>query len=591
MDSGLLVTQDTRQVTLLNNFTQAARQPGTLYVNVESLPMYLSTSIAFSIFSYKLKSYPRPIVWRSVNEDPAIRQDVLEVLQTASIQVDSTYTPVASIPETKPTPARPSLQTKLPETPLKALPQPNIPETKPQSPSFTEASGADFDYDFNAVFSEAAAEVNAQEALNQNVSQDSTGANQPRQSSLHEFDKWIGKIEATKVALDKMKTAPAQTERIRVPEAEQIPTAKQPKTFLFLSTLFSGAVGLLAALVLFPNTVYTVSVTPAVREERIELSIPTTAFATQTVTLTEEASTLTSGSEGEEISRAVGRVEIVNRTGEAIELEQGQYYFETQGRRYVLLSNETLPPRITLPAQNQEPVGLPVQATEAGVEFGLERGVELELLDLLGRPLCQDCVVRVSEQIQATEQVGNRFVTSADQEVLRSTIDSLIAQERANTYEQLGGSATIGNSGWFQNVESEYVFDHAVGESAEELTLKVEVQTELYYLPRTDLSAVLQKENPAAVSIRDIQLVDNQGTFQNNEPISLTLLYRYEEETDLDREIIRERLEDLETPEAQASIQKDFPAVRRISKQNTGVAIPGVKPRINLNIVRTDAGE
>ena len=632
-DSGILVTQDTRQVTLLNNFTEAARQPGTLYVYVQELPIYLSTSIAFSIFSYKLKNYPRPIVWRSASPDDKTRAEVLQILAAAPVRVDPSYVAqnsdlvealvdpaeeeTATGPDATPTPAE-----SVPEAPRLAVlvEEPAVSEPAPTTPASLSVSGdkgeaaveptrpnstgsileqdmeSDFDYDFNAVFSQAAAEVDQQAffARDPDRAQDESTPGEGSGKSLHEFDKWIGKIEATKVALDKMKGEGNEEERIRVPSggraASKTPQ-KKPKTFLFLSTLFSGAMGLMAALILFPNTVYTLSVTPPVQTAEINLTVPASAFSSQTVSLTEEATTPTSGSEDSTTTRAVGRAAITNRTDEALVLEEGRYYLETDGARYVLLGNETLPDSIVIPPAAQETVEIPIQASEAGADYALDAGVEMELLDLVGTTLCADCEVRTTTPIVPSEQVGTRTVVEADREVLRSAIDSQIAQKRVTTYRQLAGSTTVSNPDWFKNEDSEYVFNHGVGEFADDLKLEVEVKSQLYYLPRTDLSAVLKKENPAVAKVRDIQILESTGSFGSDENITLTLLYEYEEETEIDREVIRQSLEDLETTEAQAAIQEQFPAVRRISKQDTGVSLPGVKPRINLNIVQVDPGE
>ena len=618
MDSGILVTSQTRQVTLLHNFTLAARQPGTLYVNVESLPIYLSTAIAFSIFSYKLKNYPRPIVWRSVSSDKETRVSVAELLREAPVQADLAYEPVnsdlvetlvdpadeeevveAASTETTPDPdpAAPGLAVLVEEPTSEPVPAAPLPATTVEEPVSAEpeptpeTAESDFDYDFNLVFSQAAAEVDQQAFFAQHPEPVETGE---KPKSLHEFDKWIGKIEATKVALDKMKgTDGEEEERIRVPGAADIPSGargRQPKTVLFLSTLFSGVVGLMAALILFPNTVYTLSVTPPVQTEEINLTVPTNAFSSQTVSLTEEATRPTSGSGENGTTRAVGRAAITNRTREAVVLDEGQYYLEADGARYILLGNETLPDSIVVPPEAQETVEIPIQASEAGADYTLEAGRNLELLSLVGTTLCADCEVRTITAVTPSEQVGTRTVAEADREVLRSETDSLIASKRVETYRGLAGSSTVSDPNWFQNEGSEYVFNHGVGETADELTLEVEVETRLYYLPRTDLEDVLRKENPEAAAIRDIQILSSAGSFGVDENITLTLLYEYAQETEIDREVIRESLQELGDVEAQAVIQEQFPAVRRISKQDTGVSIPGVKPRINLNIVETEPG-
>ncbi|NJK71388.1 MAG: hypothetical protein HC932_04015, partial [Thermales bacterium] len=59
------IHKDTRQKSLFDELAKVAGKDGYLVVVVKSLPIYLSTKIAFSILSYRLRNYPRRILWTS----------------------------------------------------------------------------------------------------------------------------------------------------------------------------------------------------------------------------------------------------------------------------------------------------------------------------------------------------------------------------------------------------------------------------------------------------------------------------------------------------------------------------------------------
>ncbi|MEI6728084.1 MAG: hypothetical protein WCK98_00400 [bacterium] len=52
---------------LLYTLAKIANEPGTLYIKVHSLPTFLTTPIAFTIFNYQISNYPRNITWTSEN--------------------------------------------------------------------------------------------------------------------------------------------------------------------------------------------------------------------------------------------------------------------------------------------------------------------------------------------------------------------------------------------------------------------------------------------------------------------------------------------------------------------------------------------
>ncbi len=580
MRAGIIINENTRQVVLLDNFTQASREAGTLYIQVESLPIYLSTSIAFSIFSYKLRNYPRQVVWRAKNSE------IIEVLESANLKIDYQYTK-----NTKQ--AKEEIELAVSNITAEEKLQPpkqeikKLAEESKSTPRLTEKKQEDEEpqgFNFDQFTAQNLRSVD-EGVIPENVTKDVVDGEGTQ------FDAWMKKIEATRSALDNLKGNQAPADRIRVAgnnftQPTTQPT-KRPKVFMFMSTLFSAAAALMAALILFPSSVYTLSITPPIVEDEISLSIPTSAFSKQTVTINEGSTKPTSGTENQETTRARGKVNLVNEGREPVILDGSDYYFDYNDARYVTLSNQTLPDSIVIPPGNTEPVSIDVQAANGGSEYNISAGERIEIYNLLGQSFCNDCYAVANVNIEAVESGQSKTVSLADQDVLRNTVDSLIAQKRVDTYIELASDTAVSDPSWYQNIDSTFVFNHGVGELADELNLKVDVNTNLFYLSKNELYKVLEQENSAASQIIDIDLQSTQGDFSSEGDIDITLLYRYKLKTDIDRESITDTLKEQDLDIAKEVIQSEFPSVKRIAKQETGVSIPGVSPRVNVNIVET----
>jgi hypothetical protein len=63
----LKINSATTKKQLLNSLASFANQKDDLSIEVESLPNFLTTPVAFTIFSYQLSNYPRKILWTSQN--------------------------------------------------------------------------------------------------------------------------------------------------------------------------------------------------------------------------------------------------------------------------------------------------------------------------------------------------------------------------------------------------------------------------------------------------------------------------------------------------------------------------------------------
>lgn len=77
----LTITSQKTKKGILDALIRESKKKGELEIAVESLPSFLNTPVAFTVFSYQIGNFPRKIVWTS--SDPAI----LSFLKNCDVQV------------------------------------------------------------------------------------------------------------------------------------------------------------------------------------------------------------------------------------------------------------------------------------------------------------------------------------------------------------------------------------------------------------------------------------------------------------------------------------------------------------------------
>jgi hypothetical protein len=580
MNSDIHVSKETRQISLLENLSSVSGVEGVLYIYIESLPIYLSTSIAFNIFNIKLKNYPRAIIWRSTNKE------VKNTITSANVSFDIDYYKNPEKFVTKHLEYKPNTS-KIDFIPKKEeviIQKPSTPDyLHKTSSSIEDAFQNGKEYDFTNIF-EVSSEVTDQKDIFENRPNDPSV---DKRESVQDFDKWVNKIEATKHALDRMKEQ--EPDRIRVAGEQYIANetkTKKPKIFFFMSTIFSAAIGLMATLIMFPSTIYTITITPPEIEDSLIIAVRKDIFESRGVNLTESITKPTSGSGNLQTTRAIGKLKLFNNTDKPVLLPKGEYVFGTEENQYVLLSNQTLPDTITIPNTNTEELVLPIQAVNPGKDFELQDKAKMDILNLLGQQICESCYGQTVGATTISQAGGAKSVSEADRDVLRSAVDSAIAQKRIKAYSESGTTKEFSYPTWFKNEDSKFEFDHNIGDKADELKLSVEVKTKLFYLPRTSLIDIIKKQKDEIDEVVDIEIKNPTGSFSEDEEITIPLYYRYTTKSEINKQKVTDILKnEKNTTVSQAVIQNEFPSVKKISNQETGIRIPGLKPKVTVNFV------
>lgn len=604
------ITKDTFQKLLLTELSGQSKNPGDLYIFVDSLPLFLSTSIAFKIFNYQLRNYPRRVIWAATDDRIVHLMRLGEIPIKENLDIEEIRSLEQESAKPKQLTSTKNLVYSEELTSVDIQTEEKHGEKKQEQYSYSSVLSSinndqshselakislkhlfdDGDYNPSSLIDK---EENESGILNNG-------------KTIQDLDSWIERIEATKTALNSMKSDPDET--IETPSLQDnlkniIPLPpvfsfnktkrSQPQAFLFITTFFSFALVFILVMVFFPTNVYTLEVKPAEDSATINLSIPSTSFTKQSIQLNADATIPTSGDDQTGTQRATGRVDLINRSSKTITLTNGSFALLKDGNKYTHLRNTTLPEEITIPAFNEKnPVSIQVQSNEPGADYNLPIDTTFEILNTIGQKPCSSCFGVSTTPIQAGDGSGKKIVTEADQSLLRATVDGALAQQRITKLQEIkeeknGVDDIVVNNDWYQNTNSNYTFSPSLGESSAQASLTASVQSDIYYLPKTTLNELLQRENNDVDNILDLSILESNGQFGDTATdIKLKLSYKFSKKVDIDKNSIEKTIKDNQDfSKAKEEVQKKYQSITGIEKKELGVKIPWLPPATNIKYI------
>lgn len=603
------ITKDTFQKLLLTELSGQSKKPGDLYIFVESLPIFLSTSIAFKIFNYQLRNFPRHIIWTATDDK------VLHLMKLGELPVKphltkeqilafehDTATPKQLVNSGDVIIVEKKAITSLTLSTISThnserqneLPSLQINNIKDQSKISLKELFEKSDY-------------NRSELID---SEDMDSDILNKGKTLQDLDSWIDRIEATKKALNSMKGEDdSESDPVISYDNKSKPTnktfssflpfkqdKKQPRAYLFITSFFSCALIFIIGMVFFPTNAYTLEVNSPSDSATINLSIPSTAFTKQSIKTSATTSIPTSGDNQNGSERATGKIDLINKSSKAVNLSNGSFSLVKDGKIYTHLRNTTLPDQIILaPFNDSNPVTIFVQATELGSDSNQPVDSTFEILNILDQKPCSSCFGISTSEIVAGSVVGKKIVTEADQSLLRATVDGVLAQQKISKIQSLkeeksGIDDIIVNNDWYNNTSSSYVFKPNLGDSALDTSLDATVDTDVYYIPQATLGEILQRENENVDKVTDINIAESVGQFtEQMSDIKIKVNYKFTKKVNIDKsEIERTIISSLDFVNAKEKIQKDYQSIVNIDKKELGLKIPFLPPATNIKYIQTN---
>jgi hypothetical protein len=606
------ITKDTFQKLLLTELSGQSKKPGDLYIFVESLPIFLSTSIAFKIFNYQLRNFPRNVVWTASDEkiihmmglvDLPVKPNLTKE-QILSLEHDSA-TPKQLLYDQKTSINTSKIVTNIISNKTETVSSQHIESGASSITSSYTKSNDQTKISLKQLFESG--DYNRSALID--TEKDSEVVNKGK--TLQDLDSWIDRIEATKKALNSMKGGEETVNPTIIGSIKQSVTTpntvfssflpfrsdkKQPKAYLFITSFFSCALIFIIAMIFFPTNVYTLEVNSPEDSASINLSIPSTAFSKQTIKLSSSNTIPTSGDNQTGTERASGKIDLINKSSKPVSLSNGEFSLVKDGKVYVHLRNSTLPDKIILaPFNDLAPITISVQATELGSDFNQPVNSIFEILNILDQKPCSSCFGIATSEIVAGDGTGKKIVTDADQSILRSTVDASLAQQKLSKIQSLkseknGIDDIIINNDWYSNINSSYVFKPEIGQPSLDTKLDATTDVEVYFIPQTTLSEILQRENQNVDRVIDINILESVGQFKDQvSDIKIKVNYKFTKKVNIDKKEIEKTINsNIDFINAKEKIQKDYQSIVNIDKKELGLKIPFLPPATNIKYVQNN---
>jgi hypothetical protein len=592
------ITKDTFQKLLLTELSGQSKKPGDLYIFVESLPLFLSTSIAFKIFNYQLRNFPRKVIWTAVDDKIVHMMGLVDLPVKPHLSKDQ----IIELEHESATPKQLTDSTSSISGSINITPKIIKTDVVADTKKLKEHSKISLKQLFDS------GDYNRSSLLN---SEEGDVPNKGK--TLQDLDSWIDRIEATKKALNSMKgedvdeetqddlldTGNANIAVVSSKFSSFIPfsrSKKQPKAFLFITSFFSCALVFIIGMVFFPTNVYTLDVNSPEDSGVINLSIPSTAFTKQSIKLSANVNIPTSGDNQTGTERASGKIDLINKSSKPVSLSNGSFSLVKDGKVYTHLRNSTLPDEIILaPFNDLSPVTISVQATELGSDSNQPVNSIFEILNILEQKPCSSCFGISTSEIVAGDGTGKKIVTEADQSLLRATVDGILAQQKVSKIQSLkdeknGIDDIVVNNDWYSNTNSSYVFKPDLGQSAPTTNLEATVDTNIYYIPKSTLDEILQRENQAVDRVTEVNVAESIGQFKEQPTdIKIKVNYKFNKKVNINQKDIEKTITSTsDFVSAKEKIQKDYQSIVNIEKKELGLKIPFLPPATNIKYIQNN---
>jgi len=635
------LTSETTKPELLTFLARNASGKDVLEIQVESLPIFLNSPVSFTIFSYQINTYPRSIVWQAQSQQVYqflqqcevetvynISVDNLEVLsdlpgnedfdnQVVSvdnsgneprIQIDFHGQTQAETVSERPNviQANPHYVTASQKNVIEATPvtakldfYDEIPDT------FTEEAESELQQTPSLLTLQETSEISQQNFLVPNRYQPSSLIQQElsvdkskkpvkndtkdvdnSQHSSH-LDSFLRRVKSTQSTLKQMRQQ--DTSRLLQPQAKQ---ATQSRFFqrmpigYYAATASVVLIGLVfSAFFLFPTQAYTVELSSQSEQTEVEIEMNRSEFNVRQASFTVTADTQASGTTTQTTDRAKGRVRLVS-SGRSCSVTNGAFFILHNDKFYRHIQDSNLSSTIQIPANSSQTLnGIEVEviAEESGSDYNIPTGTQFSVTNLRRGNVGTSCSAIASTDIENVEIAGDRLFSTEDQDTLVANADGELLVKRTQEVRNLiDEEAYLDDQGdWFEDLESEERFSHEIGEVAQEVVLTKTVTTDIYYLTLSSFAQKLQRQFPEMSEVTQVVMNRADGSLLEDDKVSISVFVEYQSQPAIQTQDIETMLQNGAT---EAEILQKYPLIESIQTQSSGITIPGLDPRIQVEI-------
>jgi hypothetical protein len=591
------ITVETSQKELINSLSENLGEFGDVYLQIESLPYFLSSIPSIRVFQYKINNYPRAIFWYSLDHKILnfLKQSELTIafpttlINTKKETITHTFNTINN-PKFKPLSdnildknTEPKSESELTTT----IDQPNL---LVKFEDFVKSNDIDSTTDdHNTKKSLIKSSITGFEQYLPNSKPINIGLflgkfnekyikdfKNNKMNPIQDFGDMITRVEKTKLTIKtENNKSKYKVEESKINFLDRFNKYKlQFNTTVSLFLLFS----LIAIFNIFPKNIFNVEVSNTIDKKTIEVKIPESQLKKTKVELKSKSQILTSTTQNatpKNLSESFQKVNLVNNSNGTVRFDQGGIILIAEKTgveyRHKITAEDLL--TFSIPKQNSKNFIRiePTKPTEA-----LPNGSILKVFNLKGEALGYNFKAIVEEESNPTKQ---NIFTNSDQDTLETIIESDLNEKRSSLITSINDENNFTDPSWFTIISNDIKYDKKLNDNTDVVNAEALSVIEVYSIPRNDFKNTIAIKSNLG-NVMDIQVINSR--IDNNKLINATFLVSFQDTSKISKIDIIKSLYSSEYEK----VQEKYPEVKRISKESkTGINLPGITPLNQINIL------
>lgn len=557
------ITSKSIQNEIIQELFLAVSHKSPLYIELESLPYFLSSVPSLKVFLYKIQNYPREVLWYSYDIN------ILEFFHQNNINIEFPYNPqnaIVNVSSNSPTIINLNKQQKQKLQDSYVNYHDKLAQLKSKIKKSSDSKNSHF------------VPLNQPNPINHNRSSEKIDFKQ-------DLDSWLKKIENTKDSLSRYKEEVINEKNIR--NNNWLSFGLSPK-WVLRGVVSLCVMSLVAISVLFfPTNTYKLDVSPTVKQNSYDLQFSDTAFTKNRFKIQTQDDVETSGQNQitSNESRSIGKVALINTSTTSISFKKDGVILisEDNGLEYRQKSSDADTAIFTVfPKNNQsnQPIEIDIQSIASGDSFNLPANSNFRVYNIRGETFGGTVRAISSSKIEASAPSKDKVINQEDLSLLRSKAEISLNNQKLIKLEEIKAKGQVINNNWVKTLDTTYKYSGIPSEVAPKVSIDADSEIEIYSLDSEILKNLIISQIKLN-NISDIQIVETK--IENDKVFAKLFLSSIENPDILKKDIIGNFVNG-NTIDSTLQIQQKYPNIKRVSKDFSGIKLPLVTPRSKVEV-------
>ena len=558
------ITSNIAQNEIIQELFLQVSHKSTLYIELESLPYFLSSIPSLKVFLFRVQNYPREICWYSYDDN------ILEFLHQNNLNIEFPYNPHNAIVSV-------------------ASNSPTVINLGKQQAQKSKESYVDYHEKLAQLKSKIKKSNNTINSR-YDVTDKSNSIDQNIKSSekidfKQDLDSWLKKIETTKDSLSKYKQEVLGEKQIR--RSDWFNIGIDPK-WIFRGALSLCVMSLVAFFVLFfPTNTYKLDVAPSIKQNSYDVQFSETAFTKNRFKIQTQDDVQTTGL-NEVVSgetRSGGKVALINTSASSISFKKDGVILisEENGLEYRQKSSDNDSAVFTVFPKNNlsnQPIEIDVQGTANGDNFNLPVNSNFRVYNIRGETFGGTVRAISTTKIEPKIKGSNKSISQDDLSLLRSKAEVSLNNQKLQKLDEVKAKGQLTNNNWIKIIDTTYKYSGIPNDQADKVAIEADSEIEIYSVADDSFKNLVSSELKLS-NISDIKIVESK--IENDKILAKLYLSSKENPEILKKDIIG-NLTSIDVVDNSSQIQQKYPNIKRVSKDFSGIKLPLVTPRSKVEI-------